>query len=155
MSSQKLHSAGFQISVWILLSLQIAGSIWGYGKDFSKGTVYSNIKNAASYIEENFPNSTVVSNSEVFASPLYAYLHPNKIYVVGVNKYVYFTSWKKTENVTPSEGELVDRAMSLNNSIIVTSYFPEITDTRVLKVKSFKGAVWGDNFEIYEITGTK
>jgi hypothetical protein len=138
-------------SVGIVLALQMFGSLNGLGRDFQGDSNYSNIRTTAEFISKKYPEATVVSDSQVFGTPLFAYLKPSRVYFPSTEKFSYFTSWKKTEFRSVTEGELVSAALKFRNSIIVTSYFPQIMDSRVRMVGTFSGAVWGDNFQIYEI----
>jgi hypothetical protein len=137
--------------VVIILILQILGSINGLGKDFKGDSNYSNIRTTAEYIMKEYPGSTVISESQVFGTTLFAYLKPEKVYFPSIQNYSYFTSWKSSEFRDVTQDELISAALKFKKSIIVTSYYPEIIDSRVLKGKAFTGAVWGDNFQIYEV----
>lgn len=139
------------VSVSIILMLQIFGSINGIGRNFQGDSNYSNIRKTAEYIAQKYPGATVISESQVFGTPLYAYLKPEKIYFPSIQDYSYFTSWKKTEFRDVSKDELISAALQFKKAIIVTSYFPEIKDSRVIRDRGFTGAVWGDNFQIYEV----
>jgi hypothetical protein len=112
---------------------------------------YSNIRKTAQFIQLNYPGHTVVSDSQLFGTPLYAYLKPQRIYFPAIRDFSYFTSWERSGLMIPSELELIQAAERFEQSIIVTSFFPRIVDSRVKPVKFFDGAIWGDNYQVYEI----
>jgi hypothetical protein len=137
-------------SVGIMLILQVCGSVNGLGRDFHGIANYSNIRNTAEYILLKYPGAIVVSDSQVFGTPLYAYLKPDRIFFPSTGKFSYFTSWKSSEFRVVTEEELLTVALNFENSIIVTSRFLEFQDPRVRKAESFSGAVW-ENYHIYEV----
>jgi hypothetical protein len=148
---ESLNNKYLTFPVVIILIMQIMGSINGLGKDFKANSNYSNIRMTAEYIMKEYPDSTVISESQVFGTPLFAYLKPEKVYFPSIQSYSYFTSWKNSEFRDVTQDEMISAALKFKKSIIVTSYYPEIIDPRVVKGKAFTGAVWGDNFQIYEV----
>ena len=138
-------------SIGTILILQVCGSVIGPGKDFHGDSNYSNIRKTAEYISLRYPGYTVVSDSQIFGTSLYAYLKPAGIFFPSTGKFSYFTSWKSSEFRDLKEEELITAALKFENSIIVTSFFQKIEDPRVRMVRAFTGAVLGDDFQIYEL----
>lgn len=148
--SDNKRQKGLNYSIVLVLSLQIFGTLFGFGKDFEPSKSYSNIAHASAFINRNCEKCVVVTDSSVFGSPIASFIRPTKVYAVDARQFVDFAIWKRTYMREVTEDEITAAALKFKNVIVVTSQSKILNPNKFALMKTFSKSVWGDNFRIYK-----
>jgi hypothetical protein len=136
--------------LFVILSAQIFGNFFGFGKSIFSDAPYSNAKAASGFIEQRcYQSCVVIVNYDWAGASISGYLGGREVYKVDRQAFGTFTVWEK--GLRPvGWGEIELEASKFENFVIVLNEKAD-PPQGFLQVKSFEGAVWSDeNFYIYE-----